>query len=100
MGPEGVQKRIEQVSGQPNQSVNPPLASNSPVTPTSPTLPATPATPRQSRGFDFNTGGGGGGGGAIDPLTGGLLLVVGGYGVWTTRPRRPKVATKFDEAKV
>jgi hypothetical protein len=39
-----------------------------------------------------------GGGGAIDPTTGGLLLVLGGYGVWTTRPRRPKVAVEFDEA--
>jgi hypothetical protein len=39
-----------------------------------------------------------GGGGVIGPLTGGLLLVVGGYGVWTTRPLRPKVAAEFDAA--
>ena len=30
-------------------------------------------------------------------LSGGLLLVVGGYGVWTSRPRRPKVAVELDE---
>ena len=102
LGPEGVEKRIDEVSGQPANGANQPLAANSPVTPDS---PAAQPAPRQSRGFDFNagaspsrnSGGGGGGGGAIDPLTGGLLLVVGGYGVWTSRPRRPKVAAKFDE---
>jgi hypothetical protein len=105
LGPEGVEKRIDEVSGQSAQNANQPLAANSPVTPVTPGSPAAQPAPRQSRGFDFNAGaspsrnsGGGGGGGAIDPLTGGLLLVVGGYGVWTTRPRRPKVAVKFDEA--
>jgi Ca-activated chloride channel homolog len=103
LGPEGVEKRIDEVSGQPVNGSNQPLAANSPVTPDS---PAAQPAPRPSRGFDFNAGdspnrnrsGGGGGGGAIDPLTGGLLLVVGGYGVWTTRPRRAKVAAEFDEA--
>ena len=33
---------------------------------------------------------------AIDPVIGGLLLAIGGVGVWTCRPRRPRVG--FDPA--
>jgi Ca-activated chloride channel family protein len=90
LGPEGVEKRIEQASEQANRVAGQPLASNSP------NRPAAQPSSRPSRGFDFNSGGGGGG--AIDPITGSLLLLVGGYGVWTTRPRRPQVAATFDEA--
>ncbi|WP_428306872.1 VIT and vWA domain-containing protein [Lacipirellula sp.] len=95
LGPEGVAKRVDEVAqSTPNKSSQP-LAANSPVTQNN--APA----PRESRGFDFNTGNaprnsGGGGGGATDPLTGGLLLVIGGWGAWTCRPRRPRVG--FDPA--
>ena len=53
LGPEGVEKRIDEVSGQPANGANQPLAANSPVTPAS---PAAQPAPRQSRGFDFNSG--------------------------------------------
>lgn len=35
-------------------------------------------------------------GGAFSPATGGALLAMGGLGVWTSRPRRPRV--DFDPA--
>jgi Ca-activated chloride channel homolog len=97
LGPEGVAQRVDEVAQSTANKTSQPLAANSPVTQNN-----SPA-PREWRGFDFNTGnaprnsgGGGGGGGAIDPLTGGMLLVIGGWGVWTCRPRRPRVG--FDSA--
>ena len=95
LGPEGVAKRVDEVARSTANKTTQPMASNSPAPQNVPTAP------RNSRGFDFNTGNaprnsGGGGGGAIDPLTGGLLLVIGGWGVWTSRQRRPRV--DFDPA--
>jgi MprA protease rhombosortase-interaction domain-containing protein len=93
LGPEGVAERVDEVAQSTANKVNQPLAANSPATQNN-----SPA-PRESRGFDFNTGnaprnsgGGGGGGGAIDPVTGSLLLAIGGLGVWTSRSWRPRVA--------